>query len=215
MRHKKPANRPQTGRVAPAPARSYGLWGWGKAANCRSSERERPMSRVLAIAACGIALAACSSSGDVMKTATPTIPLQFESEPPGAEVKTSSGQTCKTPCALAVPAADFMVTYSLKGFEPQSVPVKLIPPEDPRGQMGDLETNIGGEPPRFAPNPVYAELEKAKPKPPARKKPRVAGSPPPRVAAPAQSAAPPPPTQRAPAPAPGPSPWPPAANPIR
>lgn len=168
------------------------------------------MHKVLAIAACGFALAACSSSGEMMKTATPTVPLQFESEPAGAEVKTSGGQTCKTPCALAVPAADFMATYSMTGFQPQTVNVKLKPPEDLRT---DSEFGSEANQPRFDPSPVYAELVKAPPKRPAPRKPRVAkpaAEPQPSAAAP-RAPAPMQPT----APAPTNSPWPPAANPVR
>lgn len=124
--------------------------------------------RSLALVFCGIALASCSGSGDLMRTAVPTVPLQFESEPPGAEVKTSGGQSCKTPCALAVPAADMQVTYSLNGFQPQTVPVKLVPPEP-----GDF-----GSPPRFDPSPVTAELVKARRAPTKRAPAKVAKRPP-------------------------------------
>jgi hypothetical protein len=164
------------------------------------------MHKMLAIAACGFALAACSSSGEMLKTATPTVPLQFESEPAGAEVKTSGGQTCKTPCALAVPAADFMATFAMNGFQPQTVAVKMMPPDDPRG--GDPEVAGGASLPRFDPSPVYAELTKAPPRRPAAKKPKVArpaGEPQPRAAAPSTQPASPPSS----------SPWPPSANPIR
>ena len=133
------------------------------------SDGLRPMSKVLAFVICGAALAGCTASGDLMKTATPTVPLQFESEPAGAEVKTSGGQTCKTPCALAVPAADMQVSYSLNGYQPQTVEVKLIPPGDIR---------LGNEPgatvtdPRFDPSPVIAELKKVAPaRRPAKKTP--------------------------------------------
>lgn len=165
------------------------------------------MHKMLAIAACGFALAACSSSGEMMKTATPTVPLQFESEPAGAEVKTSGGQTCKTPCALAVPAADFMATFSLNGYQPQTVSVKMLPPDDPRGdsEVASTVSNL----PRFDPSPVFTELQKAPPRRPAAKKQKVsrpAAEPQvqPRAAAPAPQSPPP-----------GSSPWPPAANPIR
>jgi hypothetical protein len=152
------------------------------------------MVKHLSIVACGILLAGCSGSGDLMRTATPTVPLQFESEPPGAEVKTSGGQTCRTPCALAVPAADFQVTYSLNGYQPQTVPVKLLPPDDMRDSAA-----IGAPPatPRFDQSPVMAELTRAGPRRPPAKKPRVAKQPPPDwtpAAQPqrAQRAAPPP-----------------------
>lgn len=126
------------------------------------------MSRALALAAC-FAIAGCTASGDLMKTATPTVPLQFESEPPGAEVRTSGGQTCRTPCALAVPAADFQATYNLNGYQPQTIPVKLMPPDDIRGTE-EFASNT----PRFNPSPVVAELVKAAPKKRPAKKARVA-----------------------------------------
>ena len=168
------------------------------------------MRRVLAILACGFTVAGCASGSDALKSATPTTTLQFESEPAGAEVKTSTGQTCKTPCALAVPAADLMATYALKGFKPQTVPVKLVPPADPRASS-DPEGDTSGQLPTFSPSPVYAELEKAAPdrKPAPRRPVRPAttssGEP-----APAAQA-----TRPAPAAAPAPSsssPWPPAPN---
>lgn len=148
-----------------------------------------------------------------MKTATPTVPLQFESEPAGAEVKTSAGQTCKTPCALAVPAADFMATFALSGYEPQTVAVKVIPPDD---QRGEGETATAAPQPRFDPSPVYAELTKTPPRRPAKKQrtsrpstQSTAGAAPAQQSqtAPTQSAWPPPQTQ--------PSPWPPATTPVR
>ena len=113
----------------------------------------RILYRALAVAS-GCALAACSSGTDFfMAAAPPVMTLQFESEPVGAEVKTSTGQTCRTPCALAVPAADLTATYALRGFQPQTIPVKLQPPEVPRENPN----------PSFTPNPVYAELQPAKP----------------------------------------------------
>jgi hypothetical protein len=135
------------------------------------------MTRSLALLFCGAALAGCSGSGDLMRTAVPTVPLQFESEPAGAEVRTSGGQTCKTPCALAVPAADMQVTYNLNGYQPQTIPVKLVPPEP-----GDF-----GSPPRFTPSPVTAELVKVRRAPPKRAPAKVAKRPPAQAAEPAES----------------------------
>ena len=138
----------------------------------RFKQREITMRRVLAILACGFTVAGCASGSDALKSATPTTTLQFESEPAGAEVKTSTGQTCKTPCALAVPAADLMASYALKGYKPQTVPVKLVPPR--------IRAPIrkAPRPPRFRrsqPSPVYAELEKAGPeRKPAPRRPRPA-----------------------------------------
>ncbi len=140
-----------------------------------------PMSKTFAFFICGVALAGCAASGDLMKTATPTVPLQFESEPAGAEVKTSGGQTCRTPCALAVPAADMQVTYSLTGYQPQTVAVKLIPPEEIRG--GGEESGVTSTEPRFDPSPVMAELVKATPSRRPAKKARAVKQPAPAAAA--------------------------------
>jgi hypothetical protein len=160
----------------------------GRGADGGPQRWTRPMVKHLAIVACGFALAACSSSGDLMKTATPTVPLQFDSEPPGAEVKTSGGQTCRTPCALAIPAADFQVTFSLNGYQTQTVPVKLLPPEDMRGNE---EAGLSSAPPRFSPSPVAIEMQKTAPRRAPAKRPRVSQQPP------AESAVPPAQPQRA------------------
>jgi hypothetical protein len=65
------------------------------------------MRRVIAVTACGFALAACTMSMpslDYFKSAPPTETLRIESEPPGADARTSQGQNCRTPCELTVPA---------------------------------------------------------------------------------------------------------------
>jgi hypothetical protein len=167
----------------------------------------RTVYRALAVAS-GCALAACTSGSDFFITAAPpVVTLQFESEPPGAEVKTSTNQTCRTPCALAVPAADLTATYALKGFQTQTVPVKVQAPEVPRENPN----------PSFTPNPVYAELEAAGPaRRPAARKP-VAQKPAAGTTT-ATSARPRPTPAASPPPAPAPaaaSPWPPATNPVR
>jgi hypothetical protein len=51
--------------------------------------------RAMAVVACGFALVACSASTPSLSFLSPspaTEALRFESEPPGAEVKTSLGQ---------------------------------------------------------------------------------------------------------------------------
>lgn len=136
--------------------------------------------------------------------------VRFESEPTGAEAKTSSGQTCRTPCALAVQQPDkggLTVTFSLNGYEPQTEQIDLV-------SQGDNTSKL-------RPNPVTVELAAAAPpkKKPARKvkkhvtpkpvaKPKAAPAPNSATAAPAAApaaAAPPPPQQQQ-----APSPWPPA-----
>jgi hypothetical protein len=101
--------------------------------------------------------------------------LRLDSEPPGAEARTSTGQACRTPCVLAVPAADQTVTFTLDGFLPQAVPLQVRLPSDPRW---DPNAVTGAQ---LTPNPVIVALEAAPPpvaRRPAPKKRRAA--PPPR-----------------------------------
>jgi hypothetical protein len=73
------------------------------------------MSRLIAVVAWGFMLAACSATMpnlnlDFMKSAPQAETLAIESEPPGAEAKTSLGQSCLTPCQLSVqPGSEFSV----------------------------------------------------------------------------------------------------------
>lgn len=66
------------------------------------------MSRVaLVIAAATVTmasvLAGCSgSSASMPDWLSSKQTLQFQSQPPGAEVRTAKGQTCQTPCSLQV-----------------------------------------------------------------------------------------------------------------
>jgi hypothetical protein len=113
--------------------------------------------RTLAAVGCGFALAACSfsmPSFDFLKSGPTTEVLRIESEPPGADARTSQGQTCRTPCELTVPTdSELAVTVQMAGFQPQTLPVRA----DSRG--GDT---------RLQPNPLYVELQPAAPVKPAR-----------------------------------------------
>src|SRR5262249_55902489 len=74
--------------------------------------------------------------------------LTIESEPPGAEAKTSLGQNCRTPCQFRVqPGSEFSVTLTLSGYQPQTVSVR---PE------ADGAVAV----PRLAPNPVHVEARR-------------------------------------------------------
>jgi hypothetical protein len=159
------------------------------------------MSRVIAVVACGFSLAACSTSLPSLSLLKPSPEtLRIESEPPGADAKTSLGQSCRTPCELAVQSGDDLaVTLTLSGYQPQTVAVQ---------REGSA---------RLAPNPVYVELEPAPPASPAKKpikrKPHVAKTLPatPATAGATASAVPPPAaatTSAAPAPAAAPPPMP-------
>src|SRR5258708_3460758 len=123
------------------------------------------ISRVIAAAACGLALAACSMSMpsfDFFKSTPSTEVLRVESEPPGADARTSQGQTCRTPGELTVPTdGELAVTVQMTGYQPQTLPVR------PQGSGTDS---------RLQPNPVYVELQPAapikpvKPAPPPKKR---------------------------------------------
>jgi PEGA domain-containing protein len=106
------------------------------------------------------------SSLNFMKSSPSAEALRIESEPPGAEAKTSTGQTCRTPCELAVQAGgEVSVTLALNGFQPQTVSVR---PEAPPQAERDSEVAAAGT--RLAPNPIYVELQPA-PAAPTRKLP--------------------------------------------
>jgi hypothetical protein len=143
------------------------------------------MRRVIVIAVAGLGLAGCSSfSLDAFKSTPPTLQVQLESRPPGADARTSLGPSCKTPCSVSVPAPDvenFSVTYSLNKYQPATVQVNLI--KNP----GDLTTAASVT---TDPNPVVAELQPIGPPPrmhrPKPKKPK----PPKTAAAPADNAFP-------------------------
>src|SRR5262249_47411967 len=135
-----------------------------------SGERRPPcrevvwnMSRVIAVTACGFMLAACSAtmpslSLDFMKSAPQPETLTIESEPPGAEAKTSLDQNCRTPCQFQVqPGSEFSVTLTLSGYQPQTV---------------SPEADGAVAVPRLAPNPVHVDLQAVVPpkKPVAKKK---------------------------------------------
>jgi len=152
------------------------------------------MHRVLAIVGSAFALAACSSSPDWMnldalKPGPSLDTVSLESEPPGAEAKASNGQTCRTPCALAMPVDEASsVTFTLSGYQPETERLEAI--------------QATGEPLRLRPNPVVVELTPGgvppaskkptkKPatakKPATRPKPAAAAAPAPMTAAPAQA----------------------------
>src|SRR5450631_4577445 len=167
------------------------------------------MYRIVAFVIGGLALAACSSTPDwanidalqpepVMDT------VRFESTPPGAEAKTSNGQTCRTPCALALPAnAPIAVTFTLNGYQPDSENI------EPTANSNGM--------PEFRPNPVQVELTPAPPPLKSIKKPAPKTK---TSAKPATKPKPKPKTSAAPAPAPqaqqqAPAPWPATPAPAR
>jgi hypothetical protein len=117
--------------------------------------------RNIVIVAAGLCLAGCSSfsTPDMFKSTPPSVTVQLESLPVGAEARTSGGQSCKTPCSVSVPGAEnFTVTFSLPKYQSETVQVQVV------RQPGDATTP---ESLLIDPNPVYAELQPAPP--PARR----------------------------------------------
>jgi hypothetical protein len=114
------------------------------------------MRRAFLIAAASLSLAGCSSfSLDAFKSAPPTVELQLDSAPPGADARTSLGQTCKTPCSIPVVAAEnFSVSFTLNKFQPVTVPVQVVK------VPGDFSTPATTT---LDPNPIVAELPPATP----------------------------------------------------
>jgi hypothetical protein len=159
------------------------------------------MYRVIAVVACGFALTACTSSW-MPSFEMPSMggggggaaSLAVESDPPGAQAS-ANGVSCVTPCRLNVPlSGPFNVTVALNGFAPQTIPIRVLQPDDPR--LNSDEMGNGGV--RLEPNPLYVELERAAPPPPApaqKKKPK-------RPAVSSRQTAPAPVAAQAPAPAP-------------
>ncbi len=141
-----------------------------------------------------ISLGGCSSFSmdnlNYFKSTPPTVQVQLESTPPGADARTSVGPGCKTPCAVTItpPEGSFTVNYTLPGTQGASVPVQVI-----RESGGTFSSDTF----KVSPNPVFAELRpagpppkppRAKPMHPKRKKPAA----PPADAADPAAAAPPP-----------------------
>jgi hypothetical protein len=110
------------------------------------------MRRVILLMAAGLSLAGCASfSMDSFKSAPTPVTVQFDSIPPGADVVTSIGPGCKTPCSIPLATeTGFSATFSLAKFQPMTVPVTV--------------TRTGGELLSAAtitvePSPVVAELQ--------------------------------------------------------
>ena len=149
--------------------------------------------RFLAVIGSAAALAACSSDMAGFKSGPFLDTVSLESEPPGADAKASNGQTCRTPCSLAMPVdASASITFTLNGYQPETEKLEAI--------------TSTGEPPRLRPNPVIVELSPGAPSTakkstkPATKKPATRTK---------TTAAPPPPAPMTAAPAQAPSsPWP-------
>jgi hypothetical protein len=133
------------------------------------------MSRVVLVIAAstaviGFLLAGCSGSSVSMPewlsprpSRPPLQTLQFQSQPPGANVRTAKGETCQTPCSLQVQPESQSVTFEKGGFVPQTVQVSVAKPAEHSLFAND-------PPPTLTPNPVEVALHHNRrvPKPPAQ-----------------------------------------------
>jgi hypothetical protein len=127
------------------------------------------ISGFLVAAAAGFVLAGCATV-----TRGTTEKVEFQSEPAGAHAKTNIGFECTTPCSFEVSRKqDFVVTFSLPGYESTSVDVKSdVAPGGAVGIAGNVL--IGGAVGIVAdaasgatldhkPNPVVVTLRKLGP----------------------------------------------------
>jgi hypothetical protein len=92
---------------------------------------------IFAAALAGLGLASCSttsttpvststSSGyfDAFKSKPTTTLMLIESNPGGAQAKTSFGKACTTPCTMLIgESSDFTVTFTMPGYVSQTVTV--------------------------------------------------------------------------------------------
>jgi hypothetical protein len=97
----------------------------------------------------------------------PTVTLGIETDPPGADARTSVGPGCRTPCTVAVPAdREFTVSLTLNGYLPQTVPVRPRVPDNVRPEPeGSVIATAD-----LVPNPILVQMDPAPPPAPPPKK---------------------------------------------
>jgi len=79
-----------------------------------------PALRLGGVLLCAASLAACATV-----TRGTRQNYVIETDPEGAQIALSTGQTCTSPCRLRLPRKhDFVVTATMAGFEPASVEVE-------------------------------------------------------------------------------------------
>jgi len=116
---------------------------------------EKIMSRVgltAAVAAVvGVSLTGCSSALSSSSSSEQLQALNFESDPPGAVIRTTEGQTCVTPCELKVPSHEQPVSVAKDNYVAQTVQVAMGPQPD--------HSFWQNPPPTLVPNPVHVVLQ--------------------------------------------------------
>jgi PEGA domain len=111
----------------------------------------RVVLSVVVAAVVGVSLTGCSSALSSNSSSEQLQTLKFESDPLGAEIRTTQGQTCKTPCELTVPSHEQPVTITKNSYVPQIVQVTLGPQPD--------HSFWENPPPTLVPNPVRVVLQ--------------------------------------------------------
>ena len=107
------------------------------------------------VVGCGISPSALTSEP---KSAITPMSLTMESVPSGAQAQIRGGSSCRTPCELTLrPTGPFVVEFTLRNHEPQSVQVVLA-----ASNPEDISAGI-----RLDPNPVSVTLT-AIPQPPTK-----------------------------------------------
>jgi hypothetical protein len=118
--------------------------------------------------------AACLLSGCATITRGTSNHVQIISDPAGADVRTSTNQSCRTPCTLTVSRKDeFFVTVTKDGYREESVQVKTqVAGAGAAGMAGNVifggVIGIGtdvvtGAAYEHVPNPVNVALQKLEP----------------------------------------------------
>jgi hypothetical protein len=92
---------------------------------------------------------------DSLKPKPTTTLLLVESNPAGAEAKSSVGKSCRTPCTMLIADGhDFTVTFTLAGYAPQTLTVHATM------SKGDWST---GPSPVLDPGSLFPTLEPTNP----------------------------------------------------
>jgi hypothetical protein len=122
---------------------------------CPYSRWREVMSRVglsvVAGAVAGFSLTGCSSALSSNSSSEQLQALKFESDPPGAEIRTTQGRTCTTPCELSVQTLEQSVTITKNDYVTQTFHVTL-------GSQPD-HSFWENPPPTLLPNPVRVVLQ--------------------------------------------------------
>jgi len=111
----------------------------------------RVVLSVVVAAFVGVSLTGCSSALSSNSASEQLQALKFESDPLGAEIRTTQGQTCKTPCELTVQTLEQPVTITKNNYVPQTVQITLGPQPD--------HSFWENPPPTLVPNPVRVVLQ--------------------------------------------------------